>query len=345
VFGFTGTNIATFEDKDMIAVDRDPTSPFFGDAYIGWDHFNADGTSAAYLARCTQKLHCTMLSGGGQPALSGGDPFVYATTPVVDSAGNVHVTWCNAGTATTFTPVVCRAASSGPGGTSFGAPVTILSTSGLVFGYATEQFRAINFPVLAVDTSPTATNGNLYFTIDVCTKGNYYAFAGPAMPGDCGASAALFSSSTDAGARWSTPVDVSALAPASSPGVAPAGAVTVQPWVTVDQATGKVDLLYYTSQFDPFDHRLNVEAAGSANAGRSWTFRRITPTSIEPDSDPNYFNTLNNGFGGSYGLAQFGDYFVAVALHGTLWTSFNATYTAEEGTFQTDPYLAVTREP
>jgi hypothetical protein len=71
-----------------------------------------------------------------------------------------------------------------------------------------------------------------------------------------------------------------------------------------------------------------------------------TPTSIEPDSDPNYYDyTVPNGFGGGFIVPQFGDYFQAVALNGTLWTSFNATYTAEEGTFQTDPYLAVTSEP
>jgi hypothetical protein len=346
VFGDTGNGtVATFEDKDMLAVDRDPSSKFYGDAYVGWDHFFADGTSSSYVARCTESLKCTMLSGGPKKIISGGDQFVAFTTPVVDSHGNVYVTWCNFGTATTLTPIVCKETSSGPGGTSFGAPVTILSTNGGLNGYATEQFRTANIPVLAVDNSPTATNGNLYFTIDACTKGNYYDVTAPNTPGDCGASAVLFSSSTDGGATWSTPVDVSAAAP-SPHAIAPADAVTVQPWVTVDGATGEVDLAYYTSQFDPFDHRLDVEVAGSRDAGHSWSFSRLTPASIEPDSDPNYYDyTVPNGFGGGFIVPQFGDYFQAVALNGTLWTSFNATYTAEEGTFQTDPYLAVTHEP
>lgn len=347
VFGSTGTNLTTLEDKPMIAVDRDRQSSFYGDAYIGWDHFDfTTGTSASYLARCTPKLKCTMLSGGGQPILSGTDPFAAFTTPAVGPTGNVYVTWCNFGTATTLTPITCREVSSSPGGTSFGATSTILTTNGGLNGYAMEQFRTANIPVLAVDTSRTSTAGNLYFTIDVCTEGNYFNFNGPGNPGNCGSSAVLFSSSTDGGATWSAPVDVSALAPKPYGGTKPADATTVQPWVTVDPANGEVDLVYYTTQFDPFDHRLDVEVAGSTDAGSSWTFQRITRTSIEPNADPTYYDYLvASGFGGSFVVPQFGDYFQAVALGGKLWTSFNATYTAELGTFQTDPYLAVTSEP
>ena len=345
VFGFTGTSVATFEDKPMMAVDRDKNSPFYGDAYVGWDHFAADGTSSSYLARCNQRLRCTMLSGGTQPVLSGSDPFVGFTTPVVGPTGNVYVTWCNFGTATTLTPIACRAASSGPGGTSFGAPSNILSTNGGLVGYATEQFRTTNVPVLAVDTSRRTTSGNLYFTIDVCTAGNYIDVTA-SEPGNCGSSAVLFSRSTNGGKTWSAPASVSAMAPRRGSAINPADAVTAQPWVTVDPRTGEVDLLYYSSQFDRFDHRLDVVAAGSRNAGRSWNFGRITRTSIEPNSDPTYYDyTIANGFGGSFVVPQFGDYFQAVALNGRLWTSFNATYVVKLGTFQTDPFLAVTFEP
>jgi len=349
VFGNTGGSasapILTFEDKPMLSVDMDPSSPYYGDAYIGWDHFNADGTSSSYLARCDQSLHCTMLSGDTAPVVSGSDPFPAFTTPVVDANGNVYVTWCNYGTTTALIPIVCKEASSGPGGTSFGSTSTILSTNGGLDGYAMEQFRTTNIPVLAVDTSNKKTAGNLYFTIDVCTAGNYFDFTGAGIPGDCGASGVLFSRSTDGGATWSTPVNVSANAPGSS-GVNPADATTAQPWVTVDPKTGEVNLVYYTTQFDAFDHRIDVEAAGSPNGGKSWSFDRITRTSIEPDSDPAYYNFLAaSGFGGSFIVPQFGDYLQAAAMNGKLWTSFCATYTAELGTFQTDPYLAITNEP
>jgi hypothetical protein len=348
VFGSTGSSVSTLEDKPMIAVDRDPKSKTYGDAYIGWDHFNSDGTSSSYLARCDRSLRCTMLSGGPKPVLSGTDPFAAFTTPVVGPDGTVHVTWCNYGTVNALIPITCRQAAMAPGAAAFGSTSTVLNIDGTTYngleGYATEQFRTASIPVLAVDDSSTATAHHLYFAIDACTSGNYYDFSGPNTPGNCGASAVLFSSSTDGGSSWSGPIDLSANAPTPSPGTAPADAVTAQPWVTVDPSTGELDVAYYTTQFDRFDHRLDVELAASKNGGSSWSFSRLTPVSIEPDSDPNYYNT-SGGFGGSQVTPQFGDYFQAVANSGKLLTSFSATYSAALGTFRTNPYLAVTAEP
>ena len=335
----------TFEDKDRIAIDRDPASQYYGSVYVGWDHFYPPNLSTSYLARCDNNLNsCNMLTGAGQPALSGADIFVSWTTPAVDKNGNVHVAWCNFGTSTTFGPVTCRMASSPPGGTSFGPPSDILSYMGsgatlptdtVVLGWATEQFRiAPGLISVAADTS--SKSSDLYFTTIVCTSRHYYMFSwlnAPVArdnPGNCGQSAVIFSKSTDGGLSWSSPNLI------SSP------AVNDQPYVTVDPLTGTVYVVYYTTQYDPFNHRIDVVASISNNAGQTFHQQRITSVSNEPDSDPAMYDYIvRNGFGQSFTVPQYGDYFEAIAAGGTLWVLFTGNYAVEAGTYQTDPFLAI----
>jgi hypothetical protein len=344
VYGNVGFPVLNLDDKDRIAVDRNPSSPFYGSVYVGWDHFTEFGESASFLARCDSNLTtCTMLSGAGQPLLSGTDPVIAWTTPITDKNGNVHVAWCNFGTFLTFGPVYCRVNSSPPGGTSFGTPQNILSYMGtgtnlptdtIVIGWASEQFRVASGLIsIAADTSPKSNN--LYFTTEVCTSGHYYAISSailpvpPDNPGDCGQSAVVLSRSTDNGLTWSSPTTL------SHP------SVNDQPFVTVDSQTGTVYAVYYTTQYDPFNHRIDVVASTSNNAGQTFHQQRVTSVSNEPDSDPNMYNYLvSSGFGGSFTLPQYGDYFEATAMGGTLWVLFTGNYAVEAGTFQADPFLA-----
>jgi hypothetical protein len=333
----------SFEDKELIAVDTDTSSAYYGDVYVTWDHFFKSGRSASFGARCTTLISCTMISGGGAPRLSGGDPFVAFTMPAVGSDGSVHVSWCNYGTPTTLGPVSCRVASSAAGGTHFGPNSTAISFEGAgttlpdavgLVGFATEQFRTDSLPVLAVDASGGPTDGNLYFTIAVCTgPQTYYEFEAPAVPGSCAQSTVFLATSTDGGASWSAPVAVS-----------PSSAwVNAQPWVTVDNSNGAVVVTYYTSAFDPFQHRLDVLASVSTDAGATFTDVRVTNASNEPNSDPTMFDYLAQ-FGGSWDVPQYGDYFQAVAVGGEIWTLFTADYATELGTFQADPWLASASE-
>ncbi len=350
VFGNLTSTANTIEDKDLAAVDMNPNSPFYGYIYIAWDHFFASGGSSGYLARCSPDLSkCVMLSGGSAtPYVTGNDPFVSFTTPVVNKHGDVFVTWCNYGTATTYGPITCSIRSSPPGGTDFGPRHSILSFMGsgttlpgdtVVIGYATEQFRTASIPNLASDNSENW--GNLYFAIEVCASGHYYAFSPAAFPGvpadnpgNCGNSAVLFSKSTDGGASWSWPQTIS-----------PNWGVNTQPYVTVDPSSGTVYVTYYTTTYDGFNHRIDVAASVSWNNGNSFSRERITQVSNEPDADPVMYNyNVTSGFGGSFVVPQYGDYFQSVAINGHLWVLFTGNYARELGTFQADPFLIVTDE-
>ena len=329
----------SFEDKELVAVDRDASSPFYGDAYVSWDHFNPNGTSESWVARCTPALVCTMLADGSNP-LSGNDAFAAFTTPSVGKDGAAHFTWCNYGTFTSLGPIGCEARSTAPNGGAFGAASDILSFEGAgttfpsyngLTGFATEQFRTASIPVIAADTSQSSNN--LYFTVDVCSAGTYFNFYGPVFPGNCGESSILFSRSTDGGATWSTPAILS-----------PSG-VNVQPWITVDPLNGAVVVAYYTTQYDSFNHRIDVVADVSNDAGTTFHQIRVTNVSNEPDSDPSMYNYLAaSGFGGSFIVPQYGDYMQVAALGGQMWVSYTANYAVELGTFQTDPWLTLAPE-
>ena len=343
VFGTANAFLTfSFEDKPVVAVDRS-NGPFSGSVYIAWNHFDLlRGLSTSFLARCSNDLSsCPLVAGGTLPPVSDVDRFADFATPAVDENGNVFATWCNIGTRFTFGPVTCNVRSSPPGGESFSAtsvilsfmgPSTMLPNDSFIRGFATEQFRTSSIPWLTVDTSSTPNSGNLYFAIPACTSGGYIALRDPFVgfdnPGNCGLSAIIFTRSNNLGTTWSTPVTV------SQP------AVNTQPFITVDPVTGHLFVVYYTTQFDPFNHRIDVVASRSTDGGLSFRQIRVTTVSNEPDSDPNMF-FYESDFGGSWVVPQYGDYFQATAFGGTLWVLFTANYAVEQGTFQTDPFLAV----
>jgi hypothetical protein len=338
--GICGTS--SFEDKDTIAVDTNPSSAYYGYAYVAWDHFYANGDSASFVARCSPSLTCTMISGGTAPVVSGSDLFAGNATPAVSQDGTLYVAWCDFGTETTYGPVYCSARSSSNGGTSFGLVHSVMSFMGagtqlagdtVIGGFATEQFRAASEFTIAAGSS-----GDVYFAIPLCVSGFYYRFNNdpalpPDNPGNCGTSAVFFSRSTDGGASWSTPVEVSA------------EAVVIQPTITYDPQSGVVALAYYTTRFDPFNHRIDVGVLISKDQGQSFSFVRATPVSNEPNSDPSLFAYQPlSSFGGSFVVPQYGDYFTAFAYGGRVWVLFTGNYAQVQGTYKENPFLAVVGE-
>ncbi len=350
-FDYNSTEITpptTQEDKPTAVVVENPDSLLYGSIFIGWDHFNPDGTSDSYLALCSPSLSCTMYSGGGMAVASSPDDYAAWTTPAVDSAGNVYVAWCNYGTLFSIGPVECRERSVlGPG--SYGSVKTIFSFMGpagdvplsrqlpdtyVIQGFATEQFRTANVMAFGADKSgKSGLSGELYFAIAVCTSGNFYALSATTdFPGACGYSEIVFANSPDSGTTW------------SGPRVLSKPAVNIQPTLTVDKASGVVTVLWYTAVYDRFNHRLDVQDAKSANGGATFATKRLTSVSNEPSADPLMFSYLSP-FGGSWAAPQFGDYMGAYALGGKVYVLFSANYAAiatpEGTTTQVDPWLIV----
>ncbi len=333
VYGDRPAVNGTFEDKELLAVDWDASSAYYGQVYVAWDHFNANGTSNAFLERCTEALVCTLLSGGptGGGISTWANPYIAFSTPAVGPDGSVYVSFCNFGNATLSVPLNCSVVKSPAGGTAFGAPVQVTSFGGprapAAFrswypfaGYATEQFRTS-----PVDSLAVGSGGNVYFTVPICTTFFYYVL-GPS-PGDCQSVSTVFSHSSNGGTTWSTPA------------ILTGNVNTIQPSVTVDPTNGNVVVTYASTQFDPFDHKTDVMAAVSTNQGTTWNTYRLTNTSDEPNSDPAFYFSGGAGFGGSWIVPQYGDYFLATAYGGQIWTTITGSYDVSGGIYNADMFL------
>ncbi len=324
VAGNQGLGPASFEDKENLAVDWDPTSPYYGAVYVSWDHFPGNVTIQTNYARCTAALSCTILSGGGPEPVSGwANPYADWSNVAVAPNGTVFVSWCNLGTAVAFIPFNCSVAATAAGGAGYtpGGKL-VVSFGGYLAppayqGYypinflSTEQFRTTTIPGI------TATANGVYWVAPVCTNAGFYSeFFG--YPGGCGSSTVLFSSSAT-GSTWSLATPITN------------AQIIAQSWITSDPTNNNLIVYYYSSQFDLFNHRLDVMASVSSNGGSSWNNLRVTNVPVEPYDDP----LIPIGF-----APTFGDYFELTAQGGQFWTVFTGTYAAENGTLQLDPFLA-----
>jgi hypothetical protein len=118
-------------------------------------------------------------------------------------------------------------------------------------------FRTLTLASLGADISAGLFQGNVYATWQDYRQGYSDVF---------------FSTSQD-GLLWSTPLSITG---------APAGSQNFFPYVTVSPFTGKVFVIYYTNRVNP--PLLDVFVAESTNGGTSFTNRRVTQVSFNPDS-------------------------------------------------------------
>ncbi len=182
-------------------------------------------------------------------------------------------------------------------------------------------FRA-NFDLqgLAVDTSGTATNGNVYIVWHDgrnLSQSDFFAFDGQYHFADI-----LFSKSTDGGSTWSVPVRI-------NNDLITRKADQFMPAIAVDK-TGKIGILYYDRKYNLRNFLIDVTIATSKNAGATWTNSKVTKKSFAPIPGVNDFfvdedymgdyiaiaqdaSKTNNGFIGAWGDNSLGDANIGVA--------------------------------
>ncbi|TLD40928.1 MAG: hypothetical protein JETT_2805 [Candidatus Jettenia ecosi] len=174
--------------------------------------------------------------------------------------------------------------------------------------------------LLAVDTSGTATNGNVYVIWhdgrnlsrhEPLSLDFRYRFAD-----------ILFSKSTDGGSTWSAPVRVN-----NDPITKKADQFI--PAIAVDK-TGKIGVLFYDRKYNLRNFLIDVTVATSGNAGTTWMNRKVTKRSFTSGLKEEfvfsfYFSIgeyiaiaqdaskANNGFIGAWGESSLGDNNIGVA--------------------------------
>jgi hypothetical protein len=264
-----GGNGVDFNDHEEIAVDRNPSSPFFGRVYIGWTDFRSvPGTSEpSEVAYSTDGGKTwskpNQLSSAFNNGQKGGRQDAYLVTGpageayVFQDQGNAMVFW-----------------KSTDGGVTWSHTQMVSTFTGISDPIPGANFRDGTGPNAAVDPR----TGTVYVA---------WADAGS------GAGRVVVTKSTNGGATWSTPTAVST----AKEGYAFFPGIDVAP-------NGRVDIGYQaltaksTSTYGTGNASVAAYYVESANGGASWS----KPLRVSAFSDPaaSAQNNLQRQFWGDY---------------------------------------------
>src|SRR6266571_6514702 len=338
--GTGGTRVTVFNDKPYIAVDNNPTSPFYGRVYVTWTRFTFD-QFGRYIS---SPIFLSFSDDGGQTFSAGHEISGTSSTlcanafrsfnantcnedqfssPVVGPDGTVYVAFENQefqGASTGFRNQYLVVSSTN-GGASFGAPsqaVFPIYDGGNdypinVNGRQTlsnSQFRVNSAGDLAVDPSsgPSASSTRLYIAFSDNRKGVALCGSSCTFNTVTTDTDVLVVSSANGGATWSMPVTLS-----------PTNNDQFYPWAAVS-STGVLKVAFKDRSYDPSNIMYGETLATSTNHGVSFTSMRVD-TGL---SNPNDSRWFTNG-GTTNGKATFiGDYEgLAVGSNGVshpIWT-------------------------
>jgi hypothetical protein len=289
-----------FNDKPMITVDTNSSSPFRDTVYVAWDT-----TVVAPPGPSSTGVKLSHSTDGGQTFSSpvdvsptgGGQRFGIGADPFVAPDGTVHVAWNDISSA-------ILEASSTDGGRSFGPPHLISPTNVLIATVIPAQSSrgVLITPACGADTSTGPNLGNLY-----CSWADENGANGMDV---------FVSRSTTGGADWSTPVVVND---------DPQGASNDQffQWLSVDPTDGSVNLSWYDTRLDPTHVSTNVFYSRSTDGGLTYDPNVIVTTEPTDESAPGA--DLGNQYGDYEGIAAFGG-----VIH-PVWTDRRASLPASLG--------------
>jgi len=231
-----------FEDEPRIFADNSPQSRYLGNLYVGWVEWQLE-KSVMLFSRSTDdgKTWSTpkeISVHAGLPRDDNGSLGGYVQA--IGSDGTIYAIWDD-GNSIVLTQ-------SHDGGRSFIAPRTVLKVGPPYFGEVPGVSRVEGFPQIAVDTSPGPNRGRIYICWSDYRNGDVDVF---------------LSSSPDLDHSWSKPVRVN-----NDP--IHNGNDQFYQWMTVDQKTGAVYVMFYDRRDDPVNRQTRITLGRSTDGGRTF---------------------------------------------------------------------------
>ncbi len=292
-----GIPTTDFADKEWMAVDNNPANPTFGDIYVTWTNFLGTGDSPIMFMASTDGGATWGIPGnpGGTATVSDATCAPLAGFPhsgqgsqvVVTPNGDIHVVWeCFGDTGIQMLHDV-----STDGGATWGTDTAIdaFPSADQGFSYVADCGVAGNRVALNGDVR---TNDFPSMTADPVTGTIHVAWTkdpdGNAPENDI--VDVFFSRSTDGGATWSPPVNLSNN-----------GNDQFWPMVRLDK-NGVVGVAWYDRRLDPGNTFFDVYLTRSTDGGMTFSgAHRITNVSSGvPTINPNYDTFVSNCYMGDY---------------------------------------------
>jgi len=222
------TSPAISNDKEWIAVDSNPASPFRDRVYVTWTRFIFQAGTGRYVQ---SPIAFASSSDGGQtfsnPKLIVGNVlYGQGSRPVVGPDGTVYVFWDGSTRLATLDSIWM--VKSTDGGNNWSKPVAVSQLVDII-PIENTAFRVNSYPAAAV-----APNGDLYVNWSSLVSDTNGGLCPSTTNSGCH-SAALFSKSTDGGATWSAPalvfpaLDATNRTASGYPVTQPTGATLIAP--------------------------------------------------------------------------------------------------------------------
>jgi hypothetical protein len=284
-----------FNDKPMIAVDTNSSSPFRDSVYVGWDTVTSGKSSAnddLLLARSTDG-GLTFSSPVALNNPTGGPRQVIGADPFVGPNGEVYVAWHD------VQQNLLMVNRSFDGGTTFAQQQAIATTT-VAFDDAIPAMASRNallYPACDADRSGGANRGTLY-----CSWMDETASNGTDI---------FVSRSSDRGASWSGPVRVND----DPPGVRKD---QFNQWLAVDPVTGSVNLSWNDARNDPADVKTDIYFSQSTSGGLSFASNVKVTTTTSDESADNPCADAGNQYGDYEGIVAYGGYVHPIWTDGRL---------------------------
>lgn len=294
---------SNLEDKNLYALDRNPTSPHYGNHYTCWDRGNDE--KFAYSTDGAS----TWTEVDLPPASAG--TMDLACEMAIQKNGNIHLVF----DALTCGETACTNeqmfyTKSTDGGTTWSTPNMVKDFNLVSFSNGNkpgaQDSRGINpFGGIEVDNSGGTCDGNLYAVYSDYENGN-----------TVDNNDVWLSRSTDGGATWSAGIRV------NDDGAG--GRVQFHPYMMVDQSSGDIFVAWHDARNDAANHAIDYYVARSSNCGLSFeTNVQASQPSSEFSNSGISTSNANTADNANANPNQYGEYMGLDVHEGTAYLAWS----------------------
>ncbi len=273
-------------DKNHMAVDDNPSSPYYGKLYVVWSNFAASAPPIILSMSIDGGATYSSSQQIGAP-VSG--HYEQGCNIQVGPTGQVYCIWAAPISGSPYTEDFMGFAKSTNGGVNWTTTPNAFDVNGIRGNILSTNIRINSFPSMGVDRTGGPRNGYIYVTW------------GQRNLAPAGSDADIcFCYSSNSGTNWSSPVRVNNDALSN-------GKNQFMPWLQVDQSSGIIGIVFYDTRDVSTTDSCHTYMAISNDGGATWNNMRVSDHAQRP--------VPLSGYASGY----YGDYIALTGHNNTFW--------------------------